>query len=191
MTNKIPLWIAEDVTWAMLWGLLTIGILTVAWFGTQQFRYLIAAGGIGALLIVLLIVEASIVTDKEYLVNAVYEMADHVRNNNADGIVQFVREDNKFFAERIRRNMEEYDFRSCNLIGFSETTVEPEGSNPRTANIGFSVWASGAPAGRLDLLQTAGVAVTLEFQKNDGRWTIEAYGYRPSNSPHRIEMYRE
>ena len=191
MTNKIPLWIAEDVTWSIMWGLLAIAILTVVWMGTRQYRYLLAAGGIAGLLIVLLIVEDRIVTDKEHLINAIYEMADHVRNNNPDGIVEFVRDDNKVFAQRIRQNMDEYDFRSCSLIGFSETTVEPEGSNPRKATIAFSVWASAAPAERLDLLQTAGVVVKLEFEKNDGRWTIEAYGYRPANSPHRIEMSRE
>lgn len=189
--SRLPLWITEDITWSILWGLLAIAILTVIWIGTRQYRFLTLAGVVAALLTLLLIVEATIITDKEYLINAVYEMADHVRNNNADGIVQFVRDDNKVFAERIRRNMAQYDFRSCNLIGFSETTVEPEGSNPRTAKIGFSVWASGAPAGRLDLFQSAGVAVNLEFEKNDGHWTIEAYGYRPSNSPHPIVMFRD
>ena len=135
--------------------------------------------------------ELNVVTDKEYVVDAVYQMAEAVRTNDPDGIVQFVADENQVFANRVRREMGLYDFRSCQINGFSVVELGDEDAVPRLARVGFSVWATGNYRGRIDTLNSAIVAVELEFAKIDGNWKIQAYGYRPGNAPGNINLIRQ
>lgn len=189
--GNLPLWVTEDITWPVLWGLLAIGILGVIWFVTKQNRYLLGFLAVGALLITLAVVEHRLVTDKEYIVSAIVKMAEAVRQNDADGIVQFVRDDNEVFKNRIQQNMKRYKFSQCSLVKINRTDVDTAEQDPRKAVIGFAVWASGALRSRPDMFNTANVRVNLEFQKTGDRWTIEAYGYQPSIDNGKMTMVRQ
>ncbi len=188
--GDLPLWLTEDMTWPLLWGLLLIGIFGFVWFVTQKFRFLAIALAMVCLLIAVAVVEMKYVTDREYLVESVYEMTEHVRNNNPDGILQFVRDDNTEFAERIRSRMSQYRVEGCQLIGFREVTVDPTDTPRRKAVVAFSVLGSGSMVGYSDKIQQVPVAVELEFEQIAGKWSIEAYGYRAANSTAEINMIR-
>ena len=173
-----------------MWGVLLLGITSFAWFVTRQNKLLLATLAIASLMILLVYVEHQLITDKEYLWNAVYLMAECVEENDAEGVIRFVRPDNEVFKDRIRRNMKQYEFKACTVIGFSKTELAPNENSPQTADIGFAVWATGTIAGRPETFQHVNVAVRLEFKKSNGNWYIEAYGYRPSNSPGEIKLNR-
>ena len=185
---NLPLWLTEDITWPVLWGFLVLGILGFIWFVTRQNRFLFATVGVLSLLIGLFVIEQRFVTDKEYLVHAINQMAVAVKSNDAEGIVQFVREDNEKMRNRIFRNLERYNFIACDLIGFNRTYVDPAGKSPRKALMGFSVWGSGALKGHPETFHSVPVVVNIEFEKRGDKWTIEDYGYKPANVPGEIEM---
>lgn len=188
--TNLPLWITEDITWPLMWGLLLLAIAGFSWFATKDFRMLFATLVIALLMILLVVVEQTITTDREYLIEAVYAMAVSVENNNADGVTQFVRPDNESFKNRIRRNMSQYDFRNCTVIGFSKSDLRPGPTENTIADIGFAVWATGSISGRPETFQTVNVRIQLEFKKTRGNWYIEAYGYQPANTTNDIQMNR-
>lgn len=189
--GNLPLWLTEDVTWPLLWGLLSLGAVGFVWFVTKQNRYLLGVLAIGGLLIGALVIEQRLVTDKEYLVSAITTMAEAVRQNDVDTIVQFVRDDNEVFKNRIRQSMKKYKFSHCNLVGFNRTDVDTADKEPREALIGFAVWATGSIVSRPDTFNSANVRVNLEFRKTGDRWTIEGYGYQPSNDTRKMTMVRQ
>lgn len=191
MQSNLPLWIIEDCTWPVMWGLLLIALMGFTWFLSRQSLFLVAALAVAGMLIAVVGLEMRVVTDKEYVVDAVYTMAEAVRANDPEGIVQFIDPENTIFEQRVRQEMNRYDFRSCQVNGFSRIDVDEPGHNPRLARVSFSVWATGTIKGRLDTFQSAIVAVELEFAKNNGRWTVQAYGYKPSNVPGNIVLVRQ
>ena len=174
-----------------MWGLLLVAVLGTFWFLSRQILLLVASLVVAALVVAAVCLELNVVTDKEYVVDAVYQMAEAVRTNDPDGIVQFVADENQVFANRVRREMGLYDFRSCQINGFSVVELGDEDAVPRLARVGFSVWATGNYRGRIDTLNSAIVAVELEFAKIDGNWKIQAYGYRPGNAPGNINLIRQ
>lgn len=188
--SNLPLWITEDITWPVLWLMLLLGALIVTWLVSGQFRFFGGALAIAGLLAALIVIEMNVETDREYLVNTVYEMAGHVENNNVDGILKFVRPENTGLVNRIRANMKRYDFDGCRLIGFNNSQMRVD-TEQGTALIPFSVLGSGSPASMPGQPMQGAVAVNLEFSKTNGRWTIEGYGYKPSNSTQQISMIRD
>jgi len=190
MENSLPLWIVEDCTWPVLWGVLLISLFGFAWLFSRQILALIAAVAVVGLVALTVYLELTVVTDKEYVVEAVYKMAAAVRNNDPQGIVQFVDVENKVFAHRIKQEMDRYDFRNCQVSGFSSIEVGDAGTEPRLARVQFSVWVMANYKDRLDSLQSAMVTVELEFAKKNGSWVVQAYGYKPSNVPGKINLTR-
>ena len=189
--NDWPLWITEDVTWPVMWGLLLAGILAFVWYITRQSAFFIGAAVTIGLVVFALVVEQKVTTEKEYLTDAIYTMANFVRNNDADGIVQFVRPENQMLIDQIVGTSNQYHFSGCRVIGFSETNIDDKSKSPQMAYIGFAVYASGSFAGRIESTQVGNVAVRLKFKKTNGKWYLEDYGYRPSNVLNEIEMQME
>ncbi len=186
---ELPLWLIEDVTWPVLWGLLAIGVLGTTWFVTRRFAFLVAALICVGLLVLAVVIEKRVVTDKEQLVHTIYVLAGHVQNNNAAGILQHVDDKNVALQSRIRQNMARYDFSTCNVVGFSKVQLNPPDTAPRMADVAFSVWATGSETGRIEGLISSSVAVRLEFKKIDGQWVINRYGYvAPANAQRKIIM---
>ena len=191
MESTLPLWITEDITWPFLWGLLATGGLAFLWFFTRQLLFMIATLVVATLLVLIVAVELTVVTDKEYILDSINQMAEYVRRNEPEGIVQFVHPENEKFRGYVNQTMARYDFRSCNINGFSGIDIDPESTSPRMADVRFSVWATGNLAGRLDTLDQGIVAVELEFRNVDGRWYVENCGYRPGNSLGEYRSIRE
>ena len=190
MESSLPLWIVEDCTWPMMWGVLLLALFVFIWFLSRQFLALVAAFAVGGLLIATIFLEMSVVTDKEQVIDAVYTMAEAVTNNDPEGIVQFIDPENESFQQRVRLEMKRYEFRSCHVNGISRVEVDGPNSEPRLAKVDFAVWASASYKGRLETLQSVIVAVQLEFVKKNDRWYVQAYGYRPGNALGKIELVR-
>ena len=190
MGSNLPLWIVEDCTWPLMWGVLFLALFVFIWLLSRKLLALVAAFVIGGLIIATVFLEMSVVTDKEHVVDAVHAMAESVTNNDPEGIVQFIDPENERFEARVRQEMKRYDFRGCHVNGFSLVEVGEPDSSPRLAHVQFSVWASGSLKSRLDTFQSAIVAVKLEFAKKNDRWYVQGYGYRPGNSLGKIELNR-
>lgn len=180
--TQLPLWLTEDVTWVVLWGVLAIGIFGFIWFVTHKIQPLILA--LISLLVVIgaMVVEHQVETDREYVIHAVYKMASAVRNNDADGVAAFVSDTLPALKNRIHNEKEKFSVNSCNIIGFRQKEMLPNEFAANEANIGFSVFGSGFHT-TSGLEHTGAVAVDLKFKKIDGQWSIVAFSYYPTNAP--------
>ena len=185
----LPLWLTEDATWPILWGIFAIGLSGFIWFLTQRVTPLIVSLVCGLLLIGVVVVESQIITDREYLVNAVYEMADAVRNNDAKGVASFVSDDLPDLQQQIYQQKELFAVHSCNVIGFRETELLPDEKSATEANIAFSVFGSGTYTSR-GWDHTGALAVNLKFKKINGQWSIYEFAYAPSNAPDKLNTYK-
>ncbi len=178
-TSSLPLWITEDITWPILWGILLVAILGFSWFFTRHASCLIALAITLTAMGTLIFVEQRTITDREYLVNAVHEMTKAVRANDVEGIIKFVHADNQQLKNRIHGEVHNLRVESCNLIGFNRKDLSLGNPSPN-AQIGFAVWGTGTKGGSHPF--SANVVVELDFEKKGGRWGMIGYRYRPSNS---------
>jgi hypothetical protein len=105
-------------------------------------------------------------------------MADHLRNKNTYGILKFVREDNAKLRERIRNDISHCQVTSCSIVEFRSVDMSPPDLFPRSARLGFTVWGAGMYDGQP---HQGAVAVELLFENRTHCWTLEGYGYQPSN----------
>jgi len=161
--------------------LITIGVLltcfaALLWFMTQKriLAFLALLLAIGTISII--VIERSIITDREQITENIFELADYVANGDADGVASHVAPEKTNFIKRIRDEMSRINLSECRLTGFNEETVS--GHPPDNAFFDFVVWASGNGHGHKG---TGAVRVALEFEKRDGKWLIVAYDYVPSN----------
>jgi hypothetical protein len=186
---NLPLWLTEDITWPVLWGILAIGIFAMAWFITQKITPLIFSLVCLLLLIGAVVLEYQVVTDREYLENAVYSMADAVRNNDAEGVAAFVSDELPDLKSTIHREKERFHVNGCSIIGFRESTLRPNDVNATEATIGFSVFGSGSFVSR-NLDYSGPLAVDLDFRKIKGQWSIVKFSYYPTNAPNKVRSYQ-
>ena len=187
-TASLPLWLTEDVTWPVLWGLLAVGIFCFTWFLSQRIAPLVVAFICLLLVVGAIIVEMQVVTDREYLVNAVYTMADSVRNNDADGVAAFISDELPDLKATIHREKEKFQVDSCSIIGFRNTDLFPNEKQATEANIGFSVFGSGSFRSR-NASYTGPLSVDLKFKKINGQWSIVEFSYSPTNAPNKVRTY--
>lgn len=182
-STSLPLWIAEDITWVFLWGFLLAGIFGFSWFVSKNNLLLISTLVTLALIVLAIFIEQRVITDREYLQNAVRTMAKSVRNNDADGIVQFIHVDNQKMIDQVRNELSRYRVSTCSLFGFNRKELLPNEKQPSSAHIGFAVFGSGQLTRYSGDTFSANVVVELDFEKKNGVWGIVNYRYRPSNSP--------
>ncbi len=185
---NLPLWLTEDVTWPVLWGILVIAIFGVTWFITQRMTPLLIALACGLLLIGAVVIESQVVTDREFLVNSVYQMADAVRKNDADGVASFISDELPVLKDRIHREKKLFHVDSCSVIGFRNVELLPDDRSATAANVAFSVFGSGTYTSR-SLPYTGALAVSLKFKKIKGEWSISEFAYAPSNAPDKLRTY--
>ena len=180
--TNLPLWLTEDVTWPILWGVLAIGVFGFIWYVTQKTPPLILA--LVSLLVVVgsLVIELQVETDREKLTNAVYKMADAVRNNDADGVAAFVSDTLPELKRRIHSEKEKFTVTSCSVNGFRKKELLPNEFAATEANIGFSVYGSGAHKAQ-GFDYSGLLAVDLKFKKINGKWSIVKFSYYPTIAP--------
>lgn len=176
----IETWLTENPLQPVLWGILLSGIAGAFWFMLRKRALLLLAFLIFMLTIGCVITERLIVTDKEQITEAIFDMADAVKINNADGVIKYVNPTNPGLAQRIRDNMAKYRFTSCYVIGFNEQTFTEEPAD--SAMFEFIVWANVEEAVPGGVRGESNVRVTLEFEKSDGQWYVKGYDYAQANS---------
>ena len=182
----IPTWLGEDPLPVILWGLLLTAIEGALWFMLRRKWLLILAIVIFALTLGCVITERVIVTDREQIAEAIFDMAECVRTNDTEGIIQHVQPTKASFIDRIRNEMANYDFSVCHIMGFNEQTIE--GNPHKSATFEFVVWAEGNQL-RNPLSFKGNVRVTLEFEKHGDKWYVVGYDYvYPANSQQGRQM---
>lgn len=173
-------WLTENSTVPMVTGAILVIILLFMAFSGRDRLLAYAALGIGILTITTVVCERIIITDQERITESLYVLADHVSNNNTDGILEYISKKNPETAGRAVSDMDRVVFESCRLLGTNYFTG-PESGNKR-AEICFVVVATGSlkKGGQGG---TANFKITLNMEEEtEGNWKILNYKYQSAQA---------
>ncbi len=153
--------------------LLAILFVSSKLFAKPKFIYWGIAGVV--LLVVWVVVERLVVTDREYLDQSIYFMSDCVQRNDVNGLLEYVSVDSKQTYRRVQKEFPDYQFRSCNIVRRNDLQIDESKSPPR-ARIDFTVFVDLDATIRYGYNGPAQRNVVLEFEKEpDGIWRVVAF----------------
>ena len=172
----MPNWISENAFLPFITGLLLTGMLGSFAVMLRSRTLVLLAAILGICSIALIVAERYIVTDRERVKDLLYEVANAVQFNQHDSVLASMKEGSRAY-QAAQPEMERYDFRTCNITGVRELTVN-EDTTPLTAMINFVVYVDvNAPSYQHDGPGRREVTLWLEKQ-SDGRWLITNYDHR-------------
>ncbi len=133
--------------------------------------------GFSALIIMigLVIFERAVKTDREVIEDSIFRMADCIRRNDVDGLLEFVSKEHESNYRRIKREMPDYRFQTCQISGRNSPVID-DTTDPKTAKIDFLVFVNVDATLRYGYVGNALRGVTLTYQKeSDGVWRVIDY----------------
>lgn len=167
-------WLTENSTVPMITGAILVVILLFMAFSARDRLLAFAALGIGILTFATVLCERIIVTDQEEVTSTLYVLADHVANNNTDGILKYMSKKHPDVSARAVADMDRCEFDSCRLIGTNYFKGPVSGNDQ--AEICFVVVMSGT-AKKIGTAN-GNVRVTLNLEReSEANWKILNYSY--------------
>ena len=168
-------WFTENSTFPMITGaMIVVALLGLAFFAREKIM-LYAALVVAALVAGTVVCEKIIVTDREEIVDCVYELANAVQSNDKAAVVAFVSRNRQDTIDRVNAEMPRYDFDSCRINGTNYFKPGPDGLG--TAEICFVVSVKVRLNPNPDPVW-AQRKIILHFEKQlDGKWRIIDYSH--------------
>jgi hypothetical protein len=122
-----------------------------------------------ALIVVPLVIDMLVETERERIDRTIHLMAGSVRQNDIDGLLRYIDPDSKNLVEWVKREFSRYRIRMCNITGSPSISFFPH--EPDRALAEFRVLVSAEIIGLSDQPPPGVRAVRLEFKKDDkGQW---------------------
>lgn len=166
-------WLTENSTIPMISGAILVVILLLMAFSARDRLLTLVAMVIAILTITVVVCERAIVTDQERITETLHVLADHVSNNNTDGILEYISQKNPQTSAKAINDMDRVNFMSCRLLG-TNYFIGPESGN-KQAEIGFVVVATGHLKGGQGG-GTGNFEITLNLEEeSEGNWKILKY----------------
>lgn len=166
-------WFTESSFVPAMTGVALIFVFSFFAYVSNERSLLYIAAAILLMTIGIVTIESLIVTDKEELQEAVYQLAFQVQKNNLETVVAAFDPLDQKLISRVRSEMPRYDFDTCRLIDF--TSFESTGDDPDTAEIEFAIAVRLRQGGMPEIL-SGQRRVRLSYQKDAaGNWKIKDY----------------
>ncbi len=175
-------WFTEDSFVPMVVG----GMLTLAFLGLAFYFYdrtmLLVAIVIAILTTLTVVIEKTIVTDKEQLTAEVKNLASAVQRNDLAEVLRYVSDSREDVKSRIQAEMPLYQFKSCRVLKVIDFEIE---SDRRRAKIVFVVFATGTHPSYGT--RNAHRRVTLMFEKTPNeQWKFYDYDHEAATQGYRL-----
>jgi hypothetical protein len=156
-------------------GLPVIGVLGFLAFVVGKRWATPALLGVLVLVISLVAYERVNVTDREYLDHSIYQMADCVRRNDVQGLLQHVSSQHPATYRRVQTEMPDYVFQSCNVMEISRIDLQRD-VKPAKARVDFAVFVNVDASARYQYAGFVQRGVSLSFEKeSDGVWRVVGF----------------
>lgn len=173
-------WFTENSTFPMITGIILAIILLGLAFSAREKVMVYLALVIGVLTAGTVICERMIVTDREEVMQCVYDLASAVQANDKKGVVAFVSKTRPDTIDRVNAEMPKYDFDSCQIVGTNY--FEPGADGRDTAEICFVVSVKVRVDGATET-QWGHRKIILHFEKQpDGKWRVIDYSHEAPSS---------
>ncbi|MFN3153397.1 hypothetical protein [Bremerella sp.] len=171
------MWIFEQslpiIIMAVIGGAILAG--TMLQTGKQLFLYLLI--GWIAVCALLLALEYSIVTDGERIEGVIYQIAEALEANDAEGVKQFISDDAPNLKAEAQRQMAYVQIESVKLKRNLEVTINP-GSTPIIGVAKLNVKMTGHLKNNQEWNGDFATFMVLTFQQDpDGEWRVISYQF--------------
>jgi hypothetical protein len=171
------------------WTILLTGIIIEAVLGllllqTGRGKILVAMIVVGAVTLAGLVVERLIITDRKAVEMTLDKAVAAVEAGNIDRLLECISPSAKETREDARWNLKNY---KVNSVWIRNLDIKINNlTSPPTAVAKFTVIGNGDDANHEALHNTIPpLDLTVDFQKENGRWVVAGYAGDPKYLPHR------
>lgn len=173
----LPTMFTENPMSSIIAGLFFTGAFAAFGFMLQKRSLYVLSGLAFAVMIGLVYLERSIVTDNEQLRSNLYRLADMVSKNDLAGAKRYFSAKMTATVNRMETEMPEYKFRACRITGIRPFVFDSE-TQPTKATVDFTVFVNVDASIRFSYDGPAQRGVVLKFEKEaDGQWRIVDYNH--------------
>jgi hypothetical protein len=181
-------WLFENQILIAAIGIVVMLALGMAWSATGRKEWLYGMGVAFVLMVVGLIVEHVVVTDREAIRATLVRIAHDVQRNDRAAVLRHIYSGKPELKRKAEGELPNYQFTECRITRIHQIDIDEKGE-PRSATVEFNVIASGTfrQAG-FEVTDTVPRWVRLTMKREaDGRWTVADYEH---DSPERMIMNR-
>ena len=166
-------WLLESPLPALTGGSLLTAMLIGGWVQTARRWTLLAATGVIAITISLVLLEKHVETEREQVTTTLKEIVQVVEQNDLEGLLEHIHPEAEAILHKARREFPNYHFGEISIRPNLEVSTAQ--GPPATAQATFNVVADGSISG-LGLEDTSVRRyVEVDFKKNGERWQIFRY----------------
>jgi hypothetical protein len=168
------------------WPILLIGIaveavLAILLLRTGQGRWLAAMFGVGLLVLLGLLVEHFVVTDRKAIINTLDAAAAAVEANNLNGVLDCLSPSAEQIRSDSRRALDRFEFRMARIHDLE--IVINRLTSPPTAKVTFRAVGNGRDRRGEIPYQGFAETVTVTLRQEHGRWLVADYRVEDTRLP--------
>src|SRR5262245_37702167 len=123
-------------------GVVLLLALGAGWSATGKKELLYVLGGVLALMLVGLVVERLVITDREAIRLALLTIARDVQSNNLKAVTSHVHSSSPELKQKAEAELPNYHFTECRVTKIHDVKVDSQ-SKPRSAIVEFNLIAVG------------------------------------------------
>jgi hypothetical protein len=170
-------WLFESPLIIVVLGVLLILGLGAAWSATGRQELLYAMAAALALLLLGLVTERLVVTDKEAIQATLVQIARDIQSNNRRAVAAHIYSGAPELKKKAEAELPNYEFTECRVTRIYEIDVD-RSAEPRSAIVEFNVLASGTFHFLGDRFSDSNILRWVKLhlvREKDGRWTVQEY----------------
>ena len=169
-------WAFESPLYILLFGGITAAILFGGWYKTSRTSLMLATAAAVVLTGILLVVEQTVVTDREEVEETLYRIAAEVQNNNVEKVLTYIHSDAAGTLRQAANELPHYDFERVTIKPNMKVTVDRSHIPPQ-AVAEFNVVVVLSRDSALVGSGTYPRFVEVTLYEEDGRWKVREYNH--------------
>jgi hypothetical protein len=179
MSDSAPVtWFTEDPTTLLIAGGITLVVLLGFFFKTGRGVLLLAMAGVAGLMLLAVVIDRIIVTDREAVENIIYKCAALAEENRLNELKEFISPT----ATAVRREADQWIGRAkLEAVYITAMRVDlNRQANPPAAQAVLHVIARGSLNDRnMPVAGGYNGTVTVDFEKQGDRWWVNGVQHEP------------
>jgi ketosteroid isomerase-like protein len=169
-------WLFEDPSTVLMAGALILVLLGVVLHQTGQARVLLAMTGVLVVMLICLVIEIAVVTDREEVENTLYRTAELVEANDVAGVLAHVAPEAVEMRNAVEANFSRWTVTEARIANLT-INVNPN-AVPPTAQVELIGRVSVDDPRNKSPYRNAVRRFTIQLRREGDTWQMVSYGER-------------
>jgi hypothetical protein len=166
-------WLLEDPTWVWTIGGFAAAALLLAFFSSGRGLFLVWLGAVLLIVLALLLVERSVITDRELIEETIYGATAAVEANDIEGTLSYVSPTAESLRAEVRRRMGSLEVLDAAVAGLKIEFNAVDAERATAKFLGrLEVRSSAVPRNQIP------IRMTVALVKEGDRWLVGSYELR-------------